>query len=641
MKSNKKRGSLRIVLSIAVGLIITALITVVCLIAYNSSFTSVSKVYLEELKSYNTTIRDQVDGYYQNSLAEASFAANQDSVTSILRGAARGDAAGAALGSALGDLHGAIGAFLIKGDHSIVALWEMNAAQATASDAALSVQSQGLSQALGGKIWASEPIQSPKTGKAIIRVIAPMGKAGRVDGALGVDFDFGTFAQGIVSKVKIGKSGYPYITDSKGLFVAHPTEENLFKLDLKSYDWGKQALAARSGDVIKYLWEGKEKYLALEKSDAHGVITFSSIYVSDARADALDTAITLVIVGLIGLGIAVLGVFLFLGLRLKPLGKAVVAVDALAEGDLSVVMPKAFNDEVGGVIASLEKMTAKLREIVGNVKTGADNLNVGSQEISSASQQLSSGATEQAASAEEISSSMEEMAATARQNMDGSTVTETLARQAAVDAVEGGKAVKETAEAMNRIAGSIAIIGDIARQTNMLALNAAIEAARAGEAGKGFAVVASEVRKLAERSQKAAGEISLLSSSSVAVAEKAGALLDKIVPDIQKTAELMLEITSASKEQSTGVEQVSKAIAQLDSVVQSNSASSEELAASAEELAAQATTLRDAVSYFKLQDGAATIVDGTARARRESRRLSRLGAQGVAAIVLEPNPIDR
>jgi methyl-accepting chemotaxis protein len=197
---------------------------------------------------------------------------------------------------------------------------------------------------------------------------------------------------------------------------------------------------------------------------------------------------------------------------------------------------------------------------------------------------------------------MEEMASNIKQNADNAMQTEKISVKSAQDAKEGGKAVSETVSAMKEIAGKISIIEEIARQTNLLALNAAIEAARAGEHGKGFAVVASEVRKLAERSQVAAGEISQLSSSSVQVAEKAGEMLGKIVPDIQKTSELVQEITAASKEAETGADQINKAIQQLDQVIQQNAAASEEIASTSEELSSQAEQLQSTIAFFKTGD---------------------------------------
>jgi methyl-accepting chemotaxis protein len=195
---------------------------------------------------------------------------------------------------------------------------------------------------------------------------------------------------------------------------------------------------------------------------------------------------------------------------------------------------------------------------------------------------------------------MEQMAANIRQNADNAMQTEKIAIKSAQDAKEGGQAVSQTVSAMKEIAGKISIIEEIARQTNLLALNAAIEAARAGEHGKGFAVVAAEVRKLAERSQHAAAEISQLSGSSVDVAEKAGAMLTRMVPDIQRTAELVQEIAAASKEQDTGAEQVNKAIQQLDQVIQQNASASEEMASTAEELSSQAEQLQQTIAFFKV-----------------------------------------
>ena len=274
------------------------------------------------------------------------------------------------------------------------------------------------------------------------------------------------------------------------------------------------------------------------------------------------------------------------------------AAKQVSQGNLMVELKKrSEHDELMG---SLATMVAKLKEVVVNVQVASDNVASGSQQLSSSSQEMSQGATEQAAAAEEASSAMEEMAANIRQNADNAMQTEKIATKSAEDAKSGGEAVTKTVGAMKEIAGKISIIEEIARQTNLLALNAAIEAARAGEHGKGFAVVASEVRKLAERSQHAAAEISELSRSSVEVAEQAGNMLSKMVPDIQRTAELVQEIAAASKEQDTGAEQVNKAITQLDQVIQQNASASEEMASTSEELSSQAEQLQDTISFFKI-----------------------------------------
>jgi methyl-accepting chemotaxis protein len=212
---------------------------------------------------------------------------------------------------------------------------------------------------------------------------------------------------------------------------------------------------------------------------------------------------------------------------------------------------------------------------------------------------VSKGASSQAASAEEASSSMEQMVSNIKQNADNAQTTDKIANKSSQDAQDSGKSVLEAVVAMKEIASKISIIEEIARQTNLLALNAAIEAARAGEHGKGFAVVASEVRRLAERSQKAAAEINGLSTSTLKVSEKSGEMLNKLVPDIQKTAELVQEITAASKEQDTGSSQINQALQQLEKVIQENASASEEMASTTEELTGQADQLVSALSFFR------------------------------------------
>jgi methyl-accepting chemotaxis protein len=276
------------------------------------------------------------------------------------------------------------------------------------------------------------------------------------------------------------------------------------------------------------------------------------------------------------------------------------AAEEIANGNLTVdIRERSPQDKL---MQALSAMVNGLTRTVTDIRGIAGEVAAASQSISTASIQVSKGASAQAAAAEEASSSMEEMVSNIKQNADNAQQTDKIANKSAKDAQESGKSVLEAVSAMKEIANKISIIEEIARQTNLLALNAAIEAARAGEHGKGFAVVAAEVRKLAERSQKAAAEINQLSSTTLRVSEKSGEMLDKLVPDIQRTAELVQEITAASKEQDTGAEQINKALQQLEKVIQQNASASEEMASTTEELTGQSDQLVSALGFFNTGD---------------------------------------
>jgi methyl-accepting chemotaxis protein len=282
--------------------------------------------------------------------------------------------------------------------------------------------------------------------------------------------------------------------------------------------------------------------------------------------------------------------------------KGVSFATEISQGNLMVNLNINQKDEIGQLAFALQDMLRKLTSIVIDINAAARQVASGSQQLSSTSQQMSQGATEQASSVEEISSSMEEMTSNIKQNADNALQTEKIAQKSAQSAEDGGRAVMATVSAMKQIASKIGIIEEIARSTNMLALNASIEAARAGEYGKGFAVVASEVGKLAERSQKEAGEIIKLSADSVTIAERAGETINAMIPDIKRTAELVQEISAASNEQNSGAEQINSAIMQLDQVVQQNASASEESASMSEELASQAEQMQSTMDYFKVNN---------------------------------------
>jgi methyl-accepting chemotaxis protein len=344
----------------------------------------------------------------------------------------------------------------------------------------------------------------------------------------------------------------------------------------------------------------KEEEIIIEKLIDFNTAAAKKI-ADNNTATSISSSMLLIAVMTIGVVLAILiGLILTFSIT-KPLNQGVLTMAEMAKGNLLVTFDShvlVAGDETGILTRAMKEMTDQLKDTIAFALDASENVSSGSIQLSSASQGISQGSSEQAASVEEISASIEEMTASINQNADNANQTEKIAMKSSSDAKEGGEAVQKTVTAMKQIAEKISIIQEIARQTNLLSLNASIEAARAGEHGKGFAVVASAVQKLAERSQDAAEEISKLSKSSVDVAEKAGDMLTKLVPDIQKTAELVAEINAASSEQNKGIQQVNTAIQQFNQVVQSNAAASEELASTSEELSSQAEELTDRLGFF-------------------------------------------
>ena len=474
-----------------------------------------------------------------------------------------------------------------------------------------------------GSEFATEPILYSYTGKKedairLSTISVPIVSGGKFVGAAGVDISVDSFAA-LVGKMKPIDKSYCILVSNKALRIYHPSAELLGKPVGDDTPEQKAALLAAIA--------GGKPFQLSKKDLSTGDISY--IAYSPVRIGASSSPWSLAVIlplssllapltGLSALMLAIGGAGLVLGVFIlfsvgrsisAPIGRATQAVMRFSQGEFGVAVLSdglsrlsGRKDELGDMSRALVTLRESIAEIAATVQRSAGEVSEGADQVSETAQSISSGASQQAANGEEVSASMEEMSAGIKQNAENSATTESMARKAALDAERGGKAVTDAVVAMKEIVGRIGFIEEIARQTNLLALNAAIEAARAGEAGKGFAVVAGEVRKLAERSQDSAQEISGFSTSTMKASEEAASLIGHIVPDVQKTAELVQEISASSREQSGGVEQVTQALAQLDAVIQRNASSSEELSSMSEELSAQARVMLEALSFFHIEE---------------------------------------
>ncbi len=585
------------------------LIPILSLLIVSLSLMAFSIVFIARNELVNSTT-DQIGGlaknvewilsdYIDRAVKSTEALASDPSVTALLGGSPPPEAQGKALGAIAN-------AYRLLGYADTIGLANAEGLLLAANDPGL-VNTLNIgdrayfAEASKGKTAFSDPLVSKATGKTVFAVASPVNVEGKTSGVLFITINLESFTKPFVEPLKVGEDGYAYLLNSKGLAISHPNKELVFTLDLSEYDFGREILSSPTG-LLRYSFEGVPKLAAFVSEQRTGwrvVITandddvFSGIYVMEKLALILLLAFIL-LTGII---------ILFIAQKLcQSITHLVSYTSLLSSGNLTsrVQFRNSMATEILTLGKAFNETTDRLTDIISGIRSASETVFSGSEQLSTASQNLSSSTSEQAAAAEESAAAVEEMAAAIERSAEDAQETERLAIEVSRKGKEGNTQLKQSTESLQIIAGRIGIIEEIARNTNLLALNAAIEAARAGESGKGFSVVAAEIRKLAERSQEAAKEITETAKTSMEMSDQSEKIFTELFSSIETTVMKIREITHAIKEIKEVVFQVKKTIDQLDQTIQSNSSSTEEIAGMAEELAGQAEELSSLVTFFRI-----------------------------------------
>ncbi len=609
-------SSMKFQLSLFAGIIIVLTTVSLVAVSYNAAYDAIEKAYINQIKNFNSDLNRQLEEFYK--LQENSaylLASNPDVIDSIKSGN---------FAAASGIIDKFSSQYAIY-ENVLLSTPEKNSRVLSASmkkTVGMRWGSKGFDDnillALKGKPFSSNVDRSPFSGVPVMISTAPVLYNKKIVGIVALSVDIAPYACKIVKGIKIGKTGYPFISRPDGLVFGHPGEKYVFTLDLKEYDWGRRFVESKDEQIINYPWQGKQKMLLGKKNPNYLFASGITLYVSDIRDDARNMAAFMIIFGAVSICFSMFIIFWLMRRKLQPLEYCTEMMMDIAqgEGDLTRRINIKSKDEIGELAEWFNRFVQNINSIIAQVKNASITLVKAVEEISAGNENLSQRTSEQAASIEEIASTIEETNSSAIQNSENAIEANNLSQKSLYLAEEGGKISGNAVSAINgindvsrKIGEIISVINEISFQTNLLALNAAVEAARAGEAGRGFAVVAGEIRNLAQRSGEAAGEIEKLIHDTVEKIEqgsglviKSGESLTQIIESMKNTGQLVAEITSAIMEEREGMQQITTAITGIDSMTQQNAALVEETASAGEEMAGQANELRNLVERFKVDE---------------------------------------